>query len=141
MATAGPLPHGPDVLDPLFQQMRARGLAPREAHRRIFEALKCEELIIMAHVAAGAWSREPRQYATREEGVRAQQEALAALEKYDWDAYRAILSEQSPSPDGIIGPIEIESWGVTVIIAIRDGHLVIELVKQPEPLGRSRLRL
>src|SRR5262249_44738330 len=46
--------------------------------------------------------------------------------KYDLDAKTRILFEQSPSPDGIIGPIEPESWGVAVIIAIRGGHLVIE---------------
>ena len=135
MATAGPLAHfvGPDVLDPLFQQMRARGLAPREVQGRILEALKREKLIILAHVAAGAWSLQSRQYATREEEVQAQQEALAATEKYDWDAYYAILLERSPPPDGIIGPIVPESWRVTVIIAIRDGHLVIELLDPKFP--------
>jgi hypothetical protein len=135
MATAGPLAHfiGPDVLDPLFQQMRARGLAPREVQRRILEALKREKLIILARVAAGAWSLQAREYATREEEVQAQQEAMAATEKYDWNAYHAILFEQSPSPDGIIGPIVPESWEVTIIIAIRDGHLVIELLEPKFP--------
>jgi hypothetical protein len=130
MATDSPLAHfvGPDVLDPLFQQMRARGLAPREAQGRILEFLKREKLIILAHVAASVWSLQSRQFATREEEVQAQQEAWAATEKYDYDAYHAILFEQSPPPDGIIGPIEPESWEVTVIIAIRDGHLVIELL-------------
>src|SRR5215831_13498159 len=101
MATADPLAHfvGPNVLDPLFQQMRARGLKPREVQRRILEALKREELIILARVAAGAWSLQSRQFATREEEVQAQQEARAATEKYDLDAYSAILFEQSPSPD------------------------------------------
>lgn len=124
--TAGPLAHGLDVLDPLFQQMRARGLAPREVRERILKALKREELIILAHVAAGAWSLQPRQFATREEEAQAEQEARAATERYDFDAYYRIVFEQSPSPDGIIGPIEPENWEVMVTIAIRDGHLVIK---------------
>src|SRR6516162_5061747 len=130
MATADALAHfgGPDVLDPLFQRMRACGLASHEAQGRILEALKYEKLVIMAHVAAGAWSLQSREYATREEEVRARQEGLAALERFDRGAYYAIVYEQSPSPDGIIGPIETESWGDTVRIAIRDGHLVIELL-------------
>src|SRR5262249_6283500 len=128
MATADPLSYfvGPDVLDPLFQKMRACGLAPREVQGRILKALKDEELIILEHVAAGAWSLQSRQFATREEEAQAQQEFRAATQKYDLDAQTRILFEQSPSPDGIIGPIEPESGGVAVIIAIRGGPLVIE---------------
>jgi hypothetical protein len=133
MATAGPLPHGPDVLDSLFQQMRARGAKPRAAQGRILEALKREELVIMAHVAAGAWSLKERQFATREEEVRAQQELRAAIRKYDLDAQSAIVYERSPSPDGITGPIVPEDWEVTVRIAIRDGHLVIEFLDPKFP--------
>jgi len=113
--------------------MRACGLAPREVQRRILEALKREELVILRRVAAGAWSLQSREFVTREEEAQAEQEARAATARYDYDAYYAIVFEQSPSPDGIIGPIEPESWEVTVTIAIRDGHLVIELLAPKFP--------
>jgi len=108
--------------------MRACGLAPYEVRERILKALKRKDLIIMAHVAAGAWALQSRYFATREEEEQAQQEARAATKKYDLDAYTAVLFERSPSPDGIIGPIEPESWEFTVTIAIRDEHLVIEFL-------------
>jgi hypothetical protein len=122
-----PLSHfiGPDVLDPLFQQLVARRIPLGKAMREIMEALQGGDLCLSVRVAGSVRALQPMHFATKEEEEQAREEYRAAVAKYDYDAAEDVIYGTSP-PGGIIGPLDAGDWGHKVTLGIRDRHLLIK---------------
>ena len=127
MATAGPLAHfvGPDVLDPLFQQLVAHRIPLGKAMRKIMEALQGGDLCLSVCVAGDVRALQLMHFAIKEEEEQAREEYRAAVAKYDYDAAEDAIYGTSP-PGGIIGPLGPGDWGHKVTLVIRDRHLLIK---------------
>jgi hypothetical protein len=125
MATSDPLPHGPDVLDPLFQQLVARRIPLGKAMREIMESLQGGDLCLSVCVAGGVRALQPMHFATKEEEEQAREEYRAAVARHDYDAAEDAIYGTSP-PGGIIGPLGPEDWGHKVTLVVSERRLLIK---------------